>query len=705
MNKPTTQSGAKWASINQPSTSIQAPFSLRQLVQSEQYVGELINMSFEEARVQVHDHFRQRVGGIGASSFLIATRINADGGDELSVDDEDFSTILLRVLDSTPLPGDQEKERIRSETAERASGGAGHWDQAAHMDAHTYNLLAFGGIRCRVVGTFFEKEGKLEFGSDLANYYPNRGLKVYKPVGKSLARIVNFGLEEGSARVPIGTVRYSSTNRKNNGVADVRVFMTPKDLDAQKTALFGMTRTGKSNTVKILVQSVYALRAMTSEPQKIGQLIFDPNGEYANDNMQDSNNGVAASIKSMPQNISNGRADDIQTYGVFEHVGDPGRHLMKINFFSDDDAHLGKELINLMLREENKGQSIYMDNFIQLTMFKPDTVEQNNINRWRRHMIAYMALLARAGFDPGKKTPHLTGVFSQDMRDALKKGLRKPDDANDNDKRLSALRNFERAASILSKPAPNWSEVEEAMPLLGEWLDDPSSSYHDFNEDYRNNSSTGESWADEDLKKILTMFKYPNGARMIGKARIFHSGKAISDYAEKIYQDLKNGKCVIIDQSVGDERVHKIAAERIMWRIFLGNSEIFRHAEEPPKILTYIEEAHNLLPKGSEEDTSNVWARVAKEGAKLKIGMIYSTQEVSSIQRNILKNTTNWFISHLNNKEEIRELESYYDFEDFSSSILKAQDKGFIRLKTRSNPFVVPVQVDRFTVDTTIDRG
>ena len=69
------------------------------------------------------------------------------------------------------------------------------------------------------------------------------------------------------------------------------------------------------------------------------------------------------------------------------------------------------------------------------------------------------------------------------------------------------------------------------------------------------------------------------------------------------------------------------------------NNKQFSEAMTPSSILIYVEEAHNLMPRGSEEDTTNIWARVAKEGAKFNIGMIYSTQEVSSIQKNILKNT------------------------------------------------------------------
>ena len=80
-----------------------------------------------------------------------------------------------------------------------------------------------------------------------------------------IERIVNFRdpIIFTASRIPmvqIGQVRYASTNRRFQQVASVPVSVTSTDLLGQKTALFGMTRTGKSNTTKIVLKAIFALR-------------------------------------------------------------------------------------------------------------------------------------------------------------------------------------------------------------------------------------------------------------------------------------------------------------------------------------------------------------------------------------------------------------------------------------------------------------
>ena len=242
------------------------------LVEDNAYVGEVYSLGYNEALVQIHDFHRQRVGGIPALSFLIATRVNS--ASMADVREEDASLILLRVLDKANLPNADEALRVRVETAQRVSGEVDrHWDDRDVMDPTTHNLLSYAGVRCRVLGTYYivntgsdnAPTYRLFFGSDLSNYYPNRGLKVYKPRGKVLEAIVNFrdprlsvSLQDG--HVPVGQVRYASSHRPFQGIDGVPVEITPTDLLGQKTALFGMTRTGKSNTTKIILKSIFALR-------------------------------------------------------------------------------------------------------------------------------------------------------------------------------------------------------------------------------------------------------------------------------------------------------------------------------------------------------------------------------------------------------------------------------------------------------------
>lgn len=105
------------------------------LLQHSQLVGDLFSMNYEKARVIIHDTFRHKVGGIPSLSFLIATRLDPTKCDSIDYKDEETSFILLRVIDSAPLPHDNEGERIRFEVARRVSGdSATHWDDKSNMD-------------------------------------------------------------------------------------------------------------------------------------------------------------------------------------------------------------------------------------------------------------------------------------------------------------------------------------------------------------------------------------------------------------------------------------------------------------------------------------------------------------------------------------------------------------------------------------------
>ena len=179
--------------------TLAAKEQFKPLIQKSQYVGEVYSISYETALVQIHDFNRRDVGGIPSLSFLIATRINPEEPTDYKT--EDASIILLRVMDAAPLPNAFEAERVRVESAQRASGEDIHWDSPDLMDASTHQLLSYAGVKCKVVGTFFldrdpsneaSESLVLRFGSDLSNYYPNRGLKVYKPNGHALSCIVNY---------------------------------------------------------------------------------------------------------------------------------------------------------------------------------------------------------------------------------------------------------------------------------------------------------------------------------------------------------------------------------------------------------------------------------------------------------------------------------------------------------------------------------
>ena len=76
----------------------------------------------------------------------------------------------------------------------------------------------------------------------------------------AVERIVNYR-EDGSTGRPcdvrVGRVRYAFTRRfQERETEEVPVYVNAQDFAGKRTALFGMTRTGKSNSLKKIIQGM-----------------------------------------------------------------------------------------------------------------------------------------------------------------------------------------------------------------------------------------------------------------------------------------------------------------------------------------------------------------------------------------------------------------------------------------------------------------
>jgi hypothetical protein len=430
----------------------------------------------------------------------------------------------------------------------------------------------------------------------------------------------------------------------------VPVFVQPSDFLARRTAVLGMTRTGKSNMIKQMVSVVK--RVADSGGIKIGQIIYDINGEYANANQQDK--GALADIY----------INDTIRYRMLKA---DGFLELQNNFYVQ--LNDGFSIIKRIVEENKNEKQNDVSVFLNTSFDQPEKEDVSSFKRWQVRSSAYKAMLYLAGFPPIENDKV---VF------------------NANSNVIAAVNGTAQKTFPDPKFGLNLSQAAE-------WF----IAARDANRQNTLMSSSGNNWLDDDTKAILNMMKQRNdndtfikGYKVILDARPYHSPRRSTEVTDEIYDYLKDGKIIILDLSVGEASLREDISKQIARAIFSKSMEYFLKGNTPPNIVVYIEEAHNLI--GRNMVLTDTWPRLAKEGAKYRISLVYATQEVSSMHPNILANTENWFITHLNNLREIKELAQFYDFDDFSESLIRAQDVGFARVKTLSGPFVVPVQIDKF---------
>ncbi|BAY66963.1 hypothetical protein NIES22_71070 (plasmid) [Calothrix brevissima NIES-22] len=638
------------------------------------FIGRPFHIDYEKAYILVADSWKLKAKGIPQGSFLLAYYEN---------ENDVYEVLLLRVVKPAKLPTDND---VISSMIEYYKDNLKTSGKESQLDSYTKYEFSFSGLECRILGTFYkdDKEGT-RFGADVENFYSAHNYRVIKPNPDVLELIVNFR-EEGITGKPtdikIGKVRYSSSLRFQAQEDDVPVFVSPKDFLGKRTALFGMTRTGKSNTVKKVIQATVSMsdKAASTLNSKlngsavanlepltedglpkypVGQIIFDINGEYANANMQDEGTAIFEIYKDRTIRYSTLNKD--------------GFKVMKVNFYRDVES--GFELIRSHLGLETAD---YVKSFLSIDLEEPkDKTDFSATTRYERKKAAYLCCLYKAGFT----VPDNYKVKFQGQKELNQ--LVKEDGSIDPSKGIS----LEEASNWFTTIWENYN--------------------HELFTNYK--KSKGREWADEDLKALLiflTRKTQPgskatiNGYIKLRDIAILHTETVGKPFEAEIIEELRKGQIIIVDLSQGDPEIQRLYSERICRQIFADAMNRFIQNIPNNFIQFYFEEAHNLFPKKDDKDLSQVYNRIAKEGAKLNLGLIYATQEVSSISSNILKNTQNWFIAHLNNEDETKEIKKYYDFGDFTESLVRFSadsDKGFVRMKTYSNAFVVPTQIDRFS--------
>lgn len=635
--------------INQKLRTLATGDLFKDAIDPDAFVGRPFYFDFSKMKLLSNDHWKEKVGGIAAGAFLVAVYDNAGDNPEI---------VLLRVLGPTTLPSDSD---VVASMVEHYKETADSDTSAGNLDSYTRFEFQFSGLECRVLGSFYrDSSGKTRFGADVDNFYGPNNYSVYRPSGDVLKYIVNFrdgeSIPGGKGDQRIGVVRYASS-RRHAVAAEVPVYVNAFDYLGKRTALFGMTRTGKSNTVKMVIQATAELAPsgaqLNGRPVKpIGQIIFDVNGEYANTNPQDEGTAIYELY-----------ASDVTRYSILDK---PGFKVMKLNFFADVVA--GFEMLRASLQDD---KAIYTQAFMNVDWEPADPKDFSASTRFERRKACYQAILAAAGFA-------LPRDFTFKFKGA---------------KEINSATKIYPSKGVTAEDAINWFT----------WVWDNYSSDPFFSK-YKH--SKGRDWADEDLQSLmrfLTRKAKPGahateaGFRKLIPMRGHHTATLQKSYEDEVVESLRAGKIIIIDLSQGDPGLQRTYSDRLCVAIFSDGMKRFISNEEANYIQVYFEEAHNLFPKKSDSDLTIIYNRIAKEGAKLNLGLIYATQEVSSISANVLKNTQNWFVSHLNNNDELREVAKYYDFEDFVESLRRTTDKGFIRMKTYSNAFIVPVQIERFS--------
>jgi len=615
------------------------------------FVGYVLELGFDAAKIITSDPYKLAVGGIPRGSFLIMTPHNA------GKTPPHFT--LLRVTGVSPTPLSNQVQQTYFEL---------HKKSMPELDVWTQSELQWGALDCDVLGMFYanpQNMKELQFSGDVNNVVSAHRYKVFAPDDALLQLIVN-GMVKLEQRATIGNLRTMECGLFSNGSAtNIPIQISMRDFKGCRTAMFGKTRLGKSNVVKLLAQ---AMLIATASDKSVGQLIFDINGEYANDNPQDGNKSLRSAYQ-----------DRCQVYALTTRPGTPSRPL-RLNFYEQPKDCL--EVIASLLQQDNQSSN-YIRSFYSVGL--PDLAEIGAMDmsdkvRAVRRIQMYWAVLNKAGFKADEKRLRAMN-------------LRASTDVHDFDCHFNAaIRGA--AYTAVGQPQPgnpsSLDDLQAELEVMARFRrEDPNNS---------NLTSKGKAVFDPDMVALLDFLNPATGSgpTVLRPYASYHAPDA-GNFQTEILDLLDKGQTVILDLGNATDGIRRYFSNLLSTAVFRAQETKFVSNTLGNKyVQLYFEEAHNLFPPES-KDLTGVYARFAKEGAKFHIGMVYSTQSPSTINKELLAQTENFFVGHLSSQDETKSLARVQvAFAGVEEDILRAKTPGYMRMLTMSHRFVVPTQAFKF---------
>jgi hypothetical protein len=578
---------------------------------------------------------------------------------------------LLRVNKSKGVPDESShlfnlSQVIINNTIEKLApqpkDGASHQEPNIELMKNLFFLL-----ECEIMGTFegsSDSVQSISYSSDVGQISPAVVFHLFQPDAKVTHLILN-GMLNPEQRVDFGLLRPS----ENESYLEHKepVYISMMDIRGKRTAMFGKTRMGKSNVVKLVVQGMLDV---TKEHRNVGQLIFDVNGEYANSNPQDGAHAIATAYP-----------DRCTSYFLTprgNQVEMP--KLLRFNFYERTFEALSvmRELLPPSTAESEYVSRLLTCRLPNLARTEHDS-ERKVGNRVRKVML-FWTLLDICGFEVNPQR-------LQTRMEAI--GVTQP--FNPSFPQLLRLSAYQAIRNSPPPPLPNtFADMVTEISVVTR-----------FSQSYQNDPSlrrNGQFIFDSD-EEIMISFMFPPvgySPFVLRPCLQFHSPEA-GDFVAEILYKLGQGETVILDLGSANEQVIRYFSRSLSEAVFREQESKFVSSTLNNNFIQiYFEEAHMIFPPNA-GNTIDVYSRFAKEGAKFNIGIVYSTQSPSTVNRDLLSQTENFFIGHLSSSIDTDQLAKIqHAFHNVGDIIMRQRTRGLLNVLTHSHRYVIPVQANKY---------